>query len=319
MGYDPNNIPLDFTWCDVHSTLAGMFGSFAYWWCYNTTDPWIVFQCEHGQDFAWWDYESCQCIPGASPIVIDLGDAGIRLTSAERGVRFDIKAGGQPVQVAWTQRGSQDAFLVLDRNENGMIDDGSELFGNYTVQPDNPPFGVLPNGFLALSVFDKASAGGNGDEAITSADAIFDSLRLWVDVSHDGVSQPQELRELSERGVSSISLRYTNGRRRDEHGNVFLYRSRVEIERDPSDTQPPQERWAVDVFLVTIAAGSGREPTDSALDALLSFAESQLLRTTSAGIAPRAAELPAHPRRCARQGPKGIKQNVVSIASLWAR
>ena len=70
-----------------------------------------------------------------------------------------------------------DAFLALDRNGNGNIDDGSELFGDSTTQPA-PPEGEQHNGFIALALLDSPGSGGNGDGKITKLDNLFDSLRL---------------------------------------------------------------------------------------------------------------------------------------------
>ena len=67
---------------------------------------------------------------------------------------------------------------MLDRNGNGTIDDGTELFGDVTAQPD-PPAGEKKNGFRALAEYDMTSNGGNGNGQIDSGDSVFASLRLW--------------------------------------------------------------------------------------------------------------------------------------------
>jgi len=100
--------------------------------------------------------------PVCSPIIIDVTGNGFHLTSARDGVFFDIAGTGKPIQVAWTASGSANAFLVLDRDNSGLITSGKELFGNFTAQPQSPH----PNGFLALAEFDKPENGGNGDGVI---------------------------------------------------------------------------------------------------------------------------------------------------------
>src|SRR5262249_22305528 len=117
-----------------------------------------------------WSCTQCRCIRN-SPVMIDLAGNGISLTSGAHGVHFDFNGEG-PEPMGWTEPGSDDAFLVLDRNNNGTIDDGTELFGNRTPQPESS----TPNGFLALAEFDKLMSGGNGDGIIDNRDTIFSSL-----------------------------------------------------------------------------------------------------------------------------------------------
>jgi hypothetical protein len=195
--------------------------------------------CGHGQWGCYWDFINCDC--ECSPILVDVTGTGFHLTDIEGGVQFDLKGSGLKKQMAWTARGSGDAFLALDRNGNGIIDDGTELFGDFTQQPDSDH----RNGFIALAQYDKSENGGNEDGIIDKRDRIYDSLLLWVDENHNGVSEPSELHSLASQGIESISLNYRENRRRDQFGNSFKYRSAVSTHRNDD-----VGHWAYDVYLL---------------------------------------------------------------------
>ena len=238
-------------WLEQHFFLTGeATGSAAenggcFFFCDPSDEQ--IRECDNQIDYHYWDLNLCECVLGASPIIIDLEGNGLHLTSATDGVTFDVMADGRPVKVAWTRQGSSDAILVLDRNHNGQIDSGAELFGNFTAQPD-PPDGKEKNGFLALAVFDHPRHGGNGDGQITEEDAIYADLRLWIDANHDGLAQPEELTTLAAHGVRALSLRYVTSEKKDEFGNVFRFRSHVTMDRHAFE-HAPLKRQATDVFL----------------------------------------------------------------------
>jgi hypothetical protein len=146
-------------------------------------------------------------------LVLDLAGDGIRPTSGKKGARFDLMGLGRALKTAWVQR--DDALLALDRNHNGRIDSGAELFGAST------PIAGLPaaNGFKALAELDGKKQGGNGNGAIDPGDKMYRELRVWQDTRGDGVSSPEELHPLAEVGIKSISLDYRRTLQTDEFGN----------------------------------------------------------------------------------------------------
>jgi len=204
-------------------------------------NAYTIGDCEFGGGY--WNDATCSC-DAYTPLIIDVNGDGYHLTDAAGGVPFDINGDSAAERLSWTAPGSDDAFLALDRNGNGTVDDGSELFGNFTPQPA-PPMGEEKNGFLALAEYDKPEHDGNGDGVITNRDAIFPSLRLWQDVNHNGVSEAGELHTLPSLGVQRLHLNYKQSKKTDEHGNRFRYRAKVDDGRDANIG-----RWAWDVFLV---------------------------------------------------------------------
>lgn len=139
------------------------------------------------------------------PLVLDLGDEGFNLSSAEDGVWFDLAGDGSPVQTGFI-RGST-ALLYMDTNGNGTADDISELFGDHGGHAD---------GWANLAQHDD-----NGDGVIDAQDAVYSRLRVWQDADGDGVCAAGETQSLADAGVASINLRHGTGARMDAGGNVI--------------------------------------------------------------------------------------------------
>lgn len=194
-----------------------------------------------------WDHQTCHgtldenCVCHPTPIIIGTNDDHLRLSSVADGVLFDANADGTAEQIAWVKDvDSDDGFLSLDRNGNGIVDNGAELFGGDTPQPESEE----RNGFLALAEFDKQENGGDGDGFITPTDSVWSSLRIWLDANRNGYSEATELHPLSELSIQYISLDYRLSRRHDRYGNIYRYRARAVIGGHP--------RWAYDVVFDTL-------------------------------------------------------------------
>jgi hypothetical protein len=126
---------------------------------------------------------------GSDPLVLDLDGDGIETIALEDSAAyFDGDGDLFAERTAWL--GSDDGFLVLDKNANGRVDDGGELFGSATQ-----------GGFAALGAYDS-----NGDGKISAADVVWNELRVWQDKNSDGASQANELKSLAALGIVSINL-----------------------------------------------------------------------------------------------------------------
>jgi hypothetical protein len=202
-------------------------------------------------------HESCNCVlfPKSccctTPIVLDLAGDGIELTSWQEGVEFALNPARGKEWRAWTERGSDDAWLGLPHVRPGVVTDGLELLGDVTPQPKPAP-GQARNGFAALAQHDD-----DGDGLIDARDKVFAALRLWQDRNHDGVSTLDEMSDLKSHGITGLSVVYEEPRQPDAHGNLFRFAADVLTEPgstvsstawDVSLTSPrPSERRAAGI------------------------------------------------------------------------
>jgi hypothetical protein len=145
----------------------------------------------------------------ATPIVLDLDGNGVTTTASTEGVQFDVAGTGVASKTGWV--GGTDGLLVMDRNGDGVINDGKELFGAATVLASGQRAG---NGAVALAEQDT-----NHDGKITAADANFDKLKVWVDANHDGKTDAGELKGLVDLNIVELDLSFGSSDRVD-NGNL---------------------------------------------------------------------------------------------------
>ena len=174
--------------------------------CNTTVDTGGGYQCPFSQ---------------CSPLVLDLNGDGIHTTGLDDTVSFDLTGDGIAERLAWTDPTTDEAFLWIDLDRNGRVDDGRELFGHGTILESGSR---AKDGFEALAQHDQPSLGGNSDGRISSEDRVWRQLRLWVDSNHDGVCVPAESGPIAEYGVLEIPLSYSVHEEADESGNVHRLR-----------------------------------------------------------------------------------------------
>jgi hypothetical protein len=155
--------------------------------------------------------------PCTSPLVLDMDENLPLATNPGNGVDFDINGDGVEERIGWP---AGDAFLWLDLNRNGVVDDGTEFFGTSFLLPSGE---YAENGFEALAIYDRPELGGNDDGLISPGDLAWAWLRLWVDSNRDGISQRHEISTLPETGVVWIGLEYGAGDFIDGGGNLHAF------------------------------------------------------------------------------------------------
>jgi len=173
--------------------------------------------------------QAATALPPRDPLVIDLGTKGINLSTVENGVHFDIDKNGFAEKTVWTD--GEDGFLVLDRNYNGIIDDGGELFSDHVIMKNGL---TSSDGFEALADLDEDNNG-----IIDEKDSRFFDLRVWVDSERDGFSTADEIKTLADLGITSIVLP-ENQADPDDDTVEFIKTGSVILEEGIRDIQ---EHW----------------------------------------------------------------------------
>lgn len=232
--------------CDEHDRCYAKNGCSAWSWfvpefmssweCQQCNgDVWFCFfsgwacdggpQCMCEMNGGWWDTWNNLC--ANEPIVISLTPRNdkIRLSAPEDGAFFDATGRGTKQKMSWILPRSSIGFLVLDRNGNGSIDDGTEWFGNNTPMSDGSK---AAHGFVALRDLD---GGDESDGAVTPDDPWYWRLRVWVDANRNGLSERSELIPLNSAGITALSTKFETSDWIDANGNVYPYAAAVTYRR----------------------------------------------------------------------------------------
>ncbi len=125
------------------------------------------------------------------PVVLDLDGDGIETLARKDGVLFEIDNSGYKKQTGWLQ--GDDGFLVIDRNYNGVIDAGREMFSNSAVA-------IALRGLAGMAWVDA-----NYDGRIDSRDPVWNELRIWHDTNANGEQDAGETLQLAELGISELN------------------------------------------------------------------------------------------------------------------
>lgn len=162
----------------------------------------------------------------AEPLLIDVNGDGLSLTGAADGVRFDLDGNQAPKQTAWTRAESDDAFVAIDQNHDGIITSGRELLAGLTGPPNAFSFLAALDGFATRADLDGAR-NRTPDGKIDVNDAIFKQLILWTDRNHNGFSEEDELESFEHAGFETLYLGYEAASIYDSMGNVVRYRGKA--------------------------------------------------------------------------------------------
>ena len=211
------------------------------------------------------------------PLVIHLEGDINHLSSST--FRFDLNNDGSEEEISFAGSGS--GFLVLDKNNDGVINNGSELFGTESG-----------DGFADLSVYDE-----DGNGFIDAGDSAYQQLQIWrKDADGNG-----RLTRLQDAGIAAIGTRsgYSPFTITDEYNNEFGQAQRTGIfvresgevgaiqqidltQRDGAEEAQLAQRFDRGEQRAALAAASAEADQSNPLPADLSAAMARLEQETQA-------------------------------------
>ncbi|HFK2692881.1 TPA: calcium-binding protein, partial [Kluyvera ascorbata] len=170
-----------------------------------------------------------------SPVILDLDGDGIETRGLQDRIFFDHDGNHFAENTGWVS--ADDGLLVIDKDCNGKIDSGNELFGNNTVLSNGS---LAANGYEALQELDT-----NGDGTLNSRDEAWQQLQVWQDRNGNARVDDGELMSLSEAGIAAIDTDYKNSTWVDKQGNAHKQTGEV-IYLDGSEGQSADVWFDVD-------------------------------------------------------------------------
>ena len=165
-----------------------------------------------------------------SPIVIDLDGDGVE-TQSLGDTFFDLDNDGLSEQTGWVS--PDDGLLVRDKNNDGRINNGSELFGNNTSLQDGS---LAEHGFQILAELDD-----NGDGVVDAEDAVFNELKIWQDKNNNGTNDEGEMISLADAGIKAINTASEESSTVDAHGNEHRQVGSIILEN--GETRTATDVW----------------------------------------------------------------------------
>ena len=169
----------------------------------------------NGEGFEWYSWSDDEC---GTPLVLDFERGPLEFAPVAAAT-FDLSTDGSCTNTVWPTA----PWLALDRDGDGFIRSGAELFGSATAMRSG---GFASHGFAALAELDS-----NLDGKIDASDARFSELVLWSDLDDDRIGAYAELRPLAEAQVVSIDLGFSRRAECDAMGNCGFERASFEFRR----------------------------------------------------------------------------------------
>jgi len=210
-----------YAWCSrrVDPGPGGAWYNYIRDWVDNRCNGAVQFQVINGEDYyTCTDQDACRTFECKTPLVMAFDvTQPVRYQADDGLTSFDLstEADGSAVRTDWPTAATP--WLALDRDGDGAITSGQELFGSATPMTN----GTASHGFEPLAELDD-----NGDGILDALDAGFFQLRLWADANQDRLSQPEELRTLADYGIESIEVVHQVAPLCDDRGNCEKERSR---------------------------------------------------------------------------------------------